>query len=86
MEINVRSESKIVEIWLTREEGQDTQLQEGLNPLYQKYREQGYLTAVYASGDQDLWGATSDLLCYNRRRIALQEVEQEKQWGMAMGM
>lgn len=86
MEINVRSESKIVEIWLTREEGQDAQLREELKPLYQKYREQGYLTAVYESGDQDLWEAASDLLRYNRRHVAQLEVEQEKQRGMAMGM
>ena len=86
MEINVRSESKIVEIWLTREEGQNARLREELKPLYQKYREQGYLTAVYESGDQDLWEAASDLLRYNRRHVAQLEVEQEKQRGMAMGM
>lgn len=86
MEINVRSESKIVEIWLTREEGRNAQLREELKPLYQKYREQGYLTAVYESGDQDLWEAASDLLRYNRRHVAQLKVEQEKQRGMAMGM
>lgn len=86
MEINVRSESRIVEIWLTREEKQDAKLREKLKPLYQKYKEQGYLTAVYESGEQNLWDAASDLLCYNRKRIAQLEVEQEKQGGMAMGM
>ena len=86
MEINVRSESEIVEIWLTREEAEDTQLREQLKPLYRKYKEQGYLTVVYESGEQDLQEATSDLLCYNRKRIAQMKVEQEKQCGMAMGM
>lgn len=86
MEINVRSGSRTVEIWLTREEKQDAKLREKLKPLYQKYKEQGYLTAVYESGEQDLWDAASDLLCYNRKRIAQLEVEQEKQCGMAMGM
>lgn len=86
MEINVRSESRIVEIWLTGEERQDAKLREELKPLYQRYKDQGYLTAVYESGDQDLWKAASDLLCYNRKRIAQLEVEQERQcavwqWG-----
>ena len=86
LEINVRSESKIVEVWLTREEKQDARLREQLKPLYQKYKAQGYLTAVFESGEEELWDAASDLLCYNRRRIAQMEVEQEKQCGMAMGM
>lgn len=84
MEINVRSERKIVEIWLTREEERDARLREELKQLCRMYKEQGYLAAVYESGDQDLWKTASDLLRYNRRRIAQQEVEQEK--GMAMGM
>lgn len=86
MEINVRSESRIVEVWLTGVEKRDAKLREGLKPLYRKYREQGYLTAVYESGEQDLWDAASDLLCYNRKRIAQLEVERKKQCGMAMGM
>ena len=84
MEINVRSERKIVEIGLTRGEGRDARLREELKPLCRMYKEQGYLAAVYESGDQDLWKTASNLLCYNRRRIAQQEVRQEK--GMAMWM
>lgn len=86
MEINVRSESRTVEIWLTREEKQDAKLREKLKPLYQRYKNEGYLAVVYESGERDLWDAASDLLCYNRKRIAQLEVEQEKQCGMAMGM
>lgn len=86
MEINVRGERKIVEIWLTREEQQDAALLEKLKPLYQNYKESGYMTVVFESGEQDLWNATSGLLCYNRKRIAQMEVEQETQSGMAMGM
>jgi len=84
LEINVRSESKIVEIWLTREEGRDARLLEELKPMYRMYKEQGYLAAVYESGNRDLWETASDLLCYNRRRIAQQEVERER--SIAMGM
>ena len=86
MEINVRRESKIVEIWLTKEEKQDTALLEKLKPMYQNYKEQGYMTVVFESVAQNLWDMTSALLCYNRRRIAQLEVEQQKRNGMAMGI
>ena len=86
MEINVRRESKIVEIWLTKEEKQDTALLEKLKPMYQNYKEQGYMTVVFESGAQNLWDMTSALLCYNRRRIAQLEVEQQKLNGVVMGM
>ena len=38
LEINVRDNSKIVEVWLTREEKQDIKVQERLKPLYQEFR------------------------------------------------
>ncbi len=86
MEINVRDESRIVEIWLTNAEKRNTQLREQLKPLYKEYKEKNYLVAVFESGERDLGDAASDLLCYNRKRIAQLEVVWEKQSGMAMGM
>lgn len=86
MEINVRDKSKIVEIWLTNAEKRNTELREQLKPLYKEYKARNYLVAVFESGERDLCAAASDLLCYNRKRIAQLEVEREKQSGMAMGM
>ena len=86
MEINVRDEMKIVEVWLTREEKRDTALREGLKPLCQEYKEKKYLVAVFESGSLDLWEETGALLCYNRKRVARMEVEREKHQGMAMTM
>ena len=86
MEINVRDKSKIVEIWLTNAEKRNTELREQLKPLYKEYQAKKYLVAVFESGERDLGDAASDLLCYNRKRIAQLEVEREKQSGMAMGM
>lgn len=86
MEINVRDGSRIVEVWLTRAEKQDAELQEKLKPMYREYKDKNYLVAVFQSGEQDLADATSDLLCYNRKRIAQLEVEREKQSGVVMGM
>ncbi len=86
MELNVRNESKIVEIWLTKAEKQDVQLQKELKLVYESFHEVGYTVATFLSGDQDLADTTSDLVCYNRKRIAQLEVEREKKQGLAMSM
>ena len=83
MELNVRNESKIVEIWLTKAEKQDAQLQKELKLVYESFHEAGYTAAAFLSGDQDLADAASGLVCYNRKRIAQLEVEQEKKHDLA---
>lgn len=85
MEINVRDDSKIVEIWLTNAEQRDNALRESLKPLYTKYAQQKYLVAVFQSGERNLTDATSDLICHNRKRLAEQKARREQQ-GMSMGM
>ena len=84
MEINVRDSSRIVEVWLTREEKQDINLRERLKPLCQKYRAKKYLVAVFESGEQSLEELTSSLLGYNRKRIVQLEMEREKRQDMTM--
>nr|WP_325223402.1 hypothetical protein [uncultured Oscillibacter sp.] len=86
MEFHVRNESRIVEIWLTRTEGENAQLREKLKPLYQEYQAKNYLVAVFQSGSEDLAENTSALLCTNRIRLARQEVEQERQSGPTMNL
>lgn len=85
MEIHVKSDSKLVEIWLTNAEKQDTAIREKLKPLYQAYKEKKYLVAVFESGEGDLATATSDLLCHNRKRLTQLEVQREKQRALVMG-
>ena len=86
LEINVRDNSKIVEVWLTREEKQDADLRERLKPLYQEYKARKFLVAVFESGEQDLEELTGCLLGYNRKRVAQLEMEREKGQGMAVTM
>lgn len=86
MELNVRNDSKIVEIWLTQDEKRNAQVQKELKLVYQSFKGTGYTVATFLSGGQDLTEVTSDLICYNRKRIAQMEVEQEKKQGLAMGM
>ena len=86
MEINIRDNSKIVEIWLTGEEKRDANLRERLRPLYQEYKTKKYLVAVFESGEQNLEELTGSLLGYNRKRTVQLEMEREKRQGMAMTM
>ncbi len=83
MEINVRDDRKIVEVWLTREEQGDRALREKLRPLYQQYRAKKYTVAVFLSGTQDLAEETGALLRYNRRRSAELEVKRKRSRTMA---
>lgn len=78
MEMHVRDDKKLVEIWLTRAEKQDAQLREGLKDVYTRCREKKYLVAVYESGEGDLYQSTLDLLAYNKRRSAELEVQRAK--------
>lgn len=79
MEMNVRDDKKIVDIWLTNAEKNDPALREGLNDIYKKYKEKKYLVAVFESGEKDLYQGTLDLLAYNKRRIPELEVKKAKQ-------
>lgn len=73
MEIAVREEAHLYEIWLTRAEAADPELRERLRPLLRAWSAKRYLAVVYASGEGDLAQLTSDLLCYNRIRLGTRE-------------
>lgn len=89
MEINIYNDKKTVEVWLTQTERDDPAVKESLKPMYQAYVSKKYTVAVFFSGAGDLYQQTSDLVCYNRKRLAEMEVEQEETqqgFGMSMGM
>lgn len=79
MEINVRDDKKLVDVWLTNAEKNDPQIQAQLRKLYAKYKEKKYLVAVYQSGNRDLYESTLALLAYNKKRVAELDVQREKQ-------
>ena len=84
MRMEVKEESKVVELWLTRDETNDKQFLESLKPLYRQYKAQNYMVAVFYSGEEDLYQQTRDLLLYNRRRAAEKEVQEQRQQAMVM--
>ena len=78
MRVEVHEQAKTVSLWLTNSEKNAPLFLDSLKPLYQRYRAQNYLVAVFLSGSEDLYQQTRDLLVYNRRRIAEKEVQAQK--------
>ena len=45
---------KLVQVWLTRQEGENSAVQERLQPMYAQWKQQKYMVAVFHSGQEDL--------------------------------
>ena len=74
--MEVHEQDKLVELWLTRAESRDPAFRDSLKPLCQQYKEQNYLVSMYLSGEAELYLQTRDLLLYNRRRLAEQDIQE----------
>lgn len=79
MEINIDDDKKLVEVWLTSMEKNDSALRASLPPLYREFKDKGYLVAVFESGAGDLSGNTLSLLLHNREALAKQALETANQ-------
>ena len=79
MEIHVRDDKHLVEVWLSNAEKKDTSLRDGLKRLYAEYKKKTDMVAVFESGEGDLYQSTLELLSYNKKRCAEIEVNREKQ-------
>jgi len=82
LEMNVKDDVQIVEIWLSNAEKNDKQLRDRLQLIYDKYRKKKYMVAVFESGEKDLYQGTLDLLAYNRKLSAQKQVQRDKQRAM----
>ena len=78
MEIIQDDAKKLVQVWLTRQEGENSVVQERLQPMYAQWKQQKYMVAVFHSGQEDLKENTLALLAYNKRRSAELAVQREK--------
>ena len=79
MEVYVRDDMKLVTVWRTRAEQEDTAIREQLKALYADYKAKKYMVAQFHSGTEDLYRNTRDLLLFNRKRIEELAVQREKQ-------
>ena len=86
MKIDIRDEQKIVEIWLSKAEQGDPRPSDTLRKICAEYGPRKYTVAVFKSGEEDLLDLTSDLLLYNRRKLAEQEMKEERCTGPVMTM
>lgn len=82
MEMNVKDDVQIVEIWLSNAEKNDKQLRDSLQVVFDKYKKKKYMVAVFESGEKDLYQGTLDLLAYNRKLSAQKQVQRDKQRAM----
>ena len=79
MEMNVKDDVQIVEIWLSNVEKNDKQIRDSLQVVFDKYKKKKYMVAVFESGEKDLYQGTLDLLAYNRKLSAQKQVQRDKQ-------
>lgn len=88
MEIDIRENQRIVEIWLSKTERDDPGLSDTLRQICAEYGPRKYTVAVFKSGEEDLFELSSELLLTNRRKLAERETESERMAGpsMTMGM
>ena len=70
LEINIREERGIVEIWLTGAERDDPAARGKLQALYEKFKGKKYCVAQFESGGEELAGNALALLRHNVRRGA----------------
>jgi hypothetical protein len=49
-----------------------------LQPMYAHWHEEKYMVAVFRSGTQDLKNNMADLLVYNRKALARQDLGQQE--------
>lgn len=86
MELEVYDTKKMVCVWLTHADQEDSAIQNQLKSLYLKYKRRKYCVAVFHSGHEDLEGLTWDLLQYNRKRTEEISMAAEKKKAMASGV
>ena len=79
MEIYVRDDEKLIEVWLTRQEQEDPERKRQLEKIYRMGKEKRCLVAVFLSGREELGELTSAMLRHNRDKLARQEVQRQRE-------
>ena len=71
-------DKKQVLYWLTKAEGDNTQLIEALRPQFKEWHNKGYFVAAFFSGKGDLYDGTLGLLIHNKKLWIKQQLQQLK--------
>ena len=78
MLVDVDREKKIVCYYLSRKERDDTVFRESLKPEYQIWKERGYLSCVFLSGDGDLKETIEGLIRHNLEVMAKKNLKERE--------
>ena len=78
MEINIREDRKIVDIWLTQAEKNDPVIKEQLKEIYAKYAHTQYTVAVFFCGPNTLYDQTKALIQHNKRLEAQHKMKESE--------
>lgn len=66
MEVNVLEQKRRVEIWLTKDESNNSEVLETVEQLINEYRSKKYWAVIFRSGTDDLLKGTELLLAHNK--------------------
>ena len=80
MLVDVDYEKKIVYYFLSRQERDDKVFRESLIPEYQIWKERGYLSCLFLSGDEDLKENIEDLIRHNLWVMAKKNLKEREQY------
>lgn len=83
LRIYMDQDRKIAEIWLTKAESNDPDVEQKLKPFYKKCKDHKFLAVVYRSGKEDLLDATKGLICHNYNNcINPQQIQKQNAAGV----
>lgn len=78
MFVEVDYKKKIVYYFLSSQERDNVIFRDSLKPEYAIWRNRGYITCVFLSGNEDLKENTADLLRHNLELMAKKSIEEKK--------
>lgn len=65
LRIHMNQDLKVAEIWLSKAESDDPEIEKKLNPIYKKCKAHKYMAVLYRSGKESLFETTKDLIIHN---------------------
>ena len=75
MTFEISEKDRIAYYWLTREDRENSQLQEALNAEYKDWKSKGYKVCTFVSGSGNLVELTKELLIHNKLILAQKALE-----------
>ena len=78
MILDVCEKNKIAYYWLSKEERDNMELRQSLQPEHKEWKSKGYHVCVFLSGDGDLLENTKELLIHNKEVLAAKQARRAR--------